>query len=129
MSELESIFAEAKTVKVGKVEVEIKQVSLGDIPLLVELYSSAQVEGKTLQESLIAFAKNPEGLQKLQKAIFALTNIEADKVQKLNMGGLIGIVAAVIKENVDFLQTHVMPQVQAVAATVKKADGSNQSKS
>lgn len=123
--ELETLFAEPKEVSIGKTKVKINQVSLGDIPLLVRLWSRINPKGN-LQEEVLKLSSDKESFEDIKSAIVSLTDVEKDKVEKINIAALLLIITEVMKENASFLQIHVIPRVKEMTAAM---GGFDQSKS
>ena len=83
---LENVFAIGKKHKVGNMEVEIKQVALGDLPLLTEVASKFMgSKGKSTKENIMSLIQKDFHLVK--DVFSVMTDINQEYVSKLNLNG------------------------------------------
>lgn len=122
---LETIFAQASVKTLGKTEIEIKQVSLEDIPFVVGLASKVINEDKSpIREKIILLIK--DDFKSVISVFVRLTNLTPDQVTKLNLAATIQIFTLIIEENKDFLLVHLPEQMAKLKAVM---GGKNKSKS
>lgn len=114
--ELESLFTTSKVVKFGKHDITIKQISLGDIPLITKLMGKFFEDSKKkTHEKIISLVEND--FDQVVKIISKVTNFTEEQVPRLNISAVIFILTEVVKENADFLQNHVAPQLESLKAS------------
>lgn len=122
---LETIFAQASVKTLGNTEIEIKQVSLEDIPFVVGLASKVINEDKSpIREKIILLIK--DDFKSVISVFVRLTNLTPDQVTKLNLAATIQIFTLIIEENKDFLLVHLPEQMAKLKAVM---GGKNKSKS
>ena len=99
---LENVFAIGKKHKVGNMEVEIKQVALGDLPLLTEVASKFMgSKGKSTKENIMSLIQKDFHLVK--EVFSVMTDINQEDVSKLNLAASIEILTLIVEENKSFL--------------------------
>jgi uncharacterized protein YjaG (DUF416 family) len=107
---LDSIFAETKKVKYNEAEIEIKQISIGDIPTITKLVKYFTANKKSdLQTKVMSLVE--EDFDLALDLFSRLTNISKENAQKLSLDATAFILSSVIKENADFFQRKVVPMV------------------
>ena len=122
---LESVFAISKKHIIGNMEVEIKQVSLGDIPLVLEVVSKLMSgKSKNTQENVMSLFQKDFHL--VNEVFARLTSISQENVNKLNLAASIEIFTLVVEENKDFLLTTVPAAMERMS---KGLSGLTKSKS
>lgn len=132
MSELESLFVTEKTVKIGKGEVVVKQLTVDDLPKILQIMMKVMPEkNKTFDLKAAVQKIVTDHFEEVKLLLVSLTNIETEKVGKLNLAAASMIIAEVLKENVDFLYQHVVPAIQGLTDSINQkspTDGSGKSK-
>lgn len=128
MSELESIFSEGRDFKIGKSVVKIKNISLGDLPVLLGAVSKFMEAGNKKGQTTEAIAMKifTEDFDSVVKIFEAATDLEADVVKKLNVAAGVKIMVEIIKDNLAFFSQHVVPALKELQ---EKSAGLNKSKS
>lgn len=128
MSELETIFSEGKTVKIGKKDILVKNIALGDMPVLIAIFSKVadllpKKKGQELNQTAIglAIAQNFDDFLKLFEVT---TDLKAEEIKKLNIAASVQIFAKVLGENMDFLELHVKPVVKDLIAKMESVSKS-----
>lgn len=123
--DLSSLFAIEKTKEICGVPVKIKQVALGDIPMLVEFVSKVMGKDNTpVTQKIISIIQNDF---KSIKILFSkLTDISEENVDRLNLEASVLIIREVIEENADFFMKNVAPQIKNLVGVM---DGMSKSKS
>lgn len=128
--ELESIFSQGKKIDVAKdKQVIIKQIALGDIPKILNVLSKVMdaLEGnKKANLDSVVLKVIVEDYNAFLSLFEVTTDLDLEDIKKLNAGATAKILAEVIKENVSFLQMHVVPVIQDIK---KSLAGSTKSKS
>lgn len=121
MSEdLKNIFSEGREISIGDHKIVIKQIALGDIPTILDIVSKVfevmpknkQKVGDIKKEILAAVSKD---FDSILKVLSVTTDLSSENISRLNLGATAKIVEAVIKDNVDFFQSHVVPALQELA--------------
>lgn len=112
---IESIFAEAKKIKVGSVEVEIKQVSFGDIPAVTEVFSLV-FSKKDIKKSALELVEH--NFEKAIGLIERLTDLKKESIERLSLEYSIQIITAILEENVTFFTQKVVPQIEGLQQKV-----------
>lgn len=129
--ELESIFSQSKTVQIAKDKsVSIKQIELGDIPKILSVLSKVMdaLGGTNKKGNLDAIVLKviSEDYQSFLSLFEATTDLNMEEIKKLNAAATAKILAEVIKENVSFLQMHVVPIISEMKSSL---GGTTKSKS
>lgn len=124
-NQLETIFTEGREVQVSKTKsVLVKTVSLGDLPVILkaiskyfEAKSNKQIKG---QESSVALKMVTENYDDVLKIFEISTNLSPDEVKKLNIGAAVLLLSEIIKDNSDFLVSHVIPLAEGMAERINR---------
>lgn len=109
---LDTIFAESKKITIGNKEIEIKQVSVGDLPFAVKVLSKVYDGDKKTPVMTKVTKLVVDDFPLVTQLIQTLTSLTTEDIQKLNLAAAAHIVVAIAKENVDFLSSH-LPSLQA----------------
>ena len=128
MEELNTLFAVEKTVSIFGSDVKIKQISLGDLPKVFELVEP-HLKSKELNFKSIAAVLLKNDFDKVTALISDLTDIPKDKVPTMNMAASAEVLANILKENVSFLESHVVPVINKMAASINQSNLAGQPKS
>lgn len=110
--QLDTLFNIENTITIGGHQVKIKQISLGDIPLLTELMSKVFDKEKKKPTKDILMDLIKQDSQKIFSVIASLTDIPAEKVPTLNLTAAVLICSEILKENADFLQQNLAPEME-----------------
>lgn len=123
--ELNSLFAGSKFHDFAGKKIEIKQVTLEDLPIVVEMASKFFEKSKaSTQEKLMKLIK--EDFNSIVKLISKLTDIPADQVNKISLATTVFVVQKILEDNKDFLEQAVAPLLKEAASSLS---GMSKSKS
>lgn len=128
--ELSTIFTTDKVIKIGGRAIIIKQVQLGDIPVVLSFVGKIFEDKKTsLNEKITKLMR--DDMESVNKVFGILTDLKEDEIPKLNMAAAITIFVEIVQENADFLHQHVGPEIERLTASlkIKSPVGSTKSKS
>lgn len=128
MEELNTLFAVEKTVSIFGSDVKIKQISLGDLPKVFELVEP-HLKSKELNFKSIAAVLLKNDFDKVTALISDLTDIDKEKIPTMNMAASADVLANILKENVSFLEAHVVPVIERMTESIKESNLAGQSKS
>lgn len=120
---LKTIFSTDKEITVGESKVTIKQITLGDIPLITEIVGSV-LDEKDIKAAIFKLLK--EKFDDACTLITMLSSITEGEVKKLNLAAAATIISAILQENVTFLDQTLAPEIQKIKTL---AAGLNKSKS
>lgn len=125
MSDLNALFVTEKEADVLGAKVKIKQVTLGDLPKLITLASKhfSPVKKNQPQPELMETIKKivTEDFATVCEVLASITNIPAEKIPSINIGAATLILHEIVKENLDFLQSTVIPAVNKMAESMTEA--------
>lgn len=122
MSELKSIFVDSRKIKIGDKEIEIKGIQIGQIADLVEILGKLFKlnDSKGNKDKIDIALSVAKELPSVLKILSMTTDLDEDTVSKLNLGAATLIFENVVKDNADFFQRHVIPQVKGMMASFSK---------
>ena len=131
MKELNDLFPTEKEIEIGKSKVKIKNIALGDIPVVAEIVGKAvglfSIKGKDelviKKDELLKFIAND--FNSVVNLLSVTTDLEIDVIKKLNIAAASTILISVFKENASFFSQQVAPMIKEATKDL----GQNKSKS
>lgn len=130
--ELKSIFSSEKELSLGGKIIKIKDVTIGDIPVFMEiinkLASKLTLEGTNLQVGLLISQAISSEFDSVLEILELTTDLSMEDIKKLNLAAATLIAHEVIKQNIDFLSKHALPALQKIKeslAGMKKSKSSS----
>lgn len=123
--DLNSLLAGSKFHDFAGQKIEIKQVTLEDLPMVVEIGSKFFEKSKlSTQEKVMKLIR--EDFTTLVTLIAKLTNIPEDQVKKINLATTVFVIQKILEDNKDFLEQAVAPLLKEAANSLS---GMSKSKS
>lgn len=118
MKELNDLFPTEKEIEIGKSKVKIKNIALGDIPVVAEIVGKAMglfsVKGKDelviKKDELLKFIAND--FNSVVNLLTVTTDLEIEVIKKLNIAAASTILISVFKENASFFSQQVAPMIK-----------------
>ena len=118
MKELSDLFPTEKEIEIGKSKVKIKNIALGDIPVVAEMVGKAMglfsIKGKDelviKKDELLKFIAND--FNSVVILLSVTTDLEIDVIKKLNIAAASTILISVFKENASFFSQQVAPMIK-----------------
>lgn len=121
--ELQDIFASEKVHEYAGRKIKIKQISLEDIPLVLDIFSKVMGKGNT-QEKIMTLIR--ADFDKVKEVLYKFTDIPKDEVGRIHIGTAVFVIQKIVEDNASFLQEAVVPMVKDMA---KSFNGLSKSKS
>lgn len=118
MKELNDLFPTEKEIEIGKSKVKIKNIALGDIPVVAEIVGKAMglfsIKGKDelviKKDELLKFIAND--FNSVINLLTVTTDLEIEVIKKLNIAAASTILISVFKENASFFSQQVAPMIK-----------------
>lgn len=111
--ELNKLFAEEREIEVSGVKIKVKSLELKNISKVADAISNhfVNVDKKNSSEVILGLVKDPNALTLVLEST---TNLKKDEIGRLNMAAATEILGEVIKENVDFFTSAVLPKIKKI---------------
>lgn len=127
--QLASIFSSERDYEIGGKVIKIKDVTIGDIPVFLEivnkLASAFDTDSKTdLKVGLVISKAIANEFDSVLKILQITTDLDSETIKKLNLAAATKITNEVVKQNLDFLHLHLVPalgQIKESFAGMKKS--------
>lgn len=107
---INDLFSEAKEVELRGVKIKIKQVSLGDLPVVTEVFSKLLDQKKSIQDNAIHLINKDFPL--VLKIIAKLTDLDESALPQLSLDAALFVLTEIAKENASFLASRLKPQIE-----------------
>lgn len=117
---LSSLFIESQKVKYGEIDIEIKDISLKDLPLIAPLVEKFLKGEQSTQEKVLSLIK--EDSETVARLIINLTSIPPEKVKDLRLDVLVFLIAKIIEINVVFIKKNI-PKIQEISKEISERIG------
>ena len=129
MKELSDLFPTEKEIEIGKSKVKIKNIALGDIPVVAEIVGKAMglfsVKGKDelviKKDELLKFIAND--FNSVVNLLSVTTDLEIEVIKKLNIAAASTILISVFKENASFFSQQVAPMIKEATKDLGQSQG------
>lgn len=124
---LETLFTDSKKITIGEKEIEIRNVCLGDLPVLIKIISKVFELKPNFKNKQHEIAKAVvEHFDDVLSLFLITTDLKMEDIKKLNVAAATYILGEVISENADFFTKSVVP---LLANLTEKIPTTGQSKS
>lgn len=111
-TELSTIFCTSRKIKIADKEIEIKQIPLGEIPVVMDIVFNIFENVSTKMKTVDFIKAVRKDFSAVLKLIEVTTNLSKEEIPKINQAAAIHILSEVVEENVDFLLMHVLPALK-----------------
>lgn len=127
MDQLQALFTKKQTIEYNGVQIQLSEISIGDLPLIIPIIESfIKTEGET-QDKIMNLVK--ENHKDIITLIARLTGLSDHQASSLSIDATVFIVAKIISLNIVFLKKNVVPMATDLAKQMQTEIGSTQSKS
>lgn len=129
MEELQSIYADTTTKKIGGTDIVFNIIKVKDVPKAIGIVEKCMDLVNMSGESNINFLKTiSKEWDSVSILIEICTNLTKENIENLNIGAAAQIVTEVVKQNRDFLAQHVLPILKPLLEKKNQKDGLTKSK-
>ena len=126
---LETMFTDGKEISFGDRKVLVKNVALGDLPVLLKvlakIFELMKKEKKDQDMKATITKALSEDFDSIIQIFEITTDLKTDEIKKLNLAATAILLNKIISENADFLQRHVIPVIRGMATTINGLNKSN----
>lgn len=122
--DLSSLLSGSHTRKYNDVEIEIKEVSLEQLPSISKILVDFNKKEGSTNDKILSFITND--IDSARKLVVSLTNIPYESINKISLDAILFIVKCIIEVNHSFLEQKLAPIIKEMSAIM---NGMSKSKS